>query len=100
MGKSESKMRKKAFNPSRRRQKSRSSKPLSWLERLQLVREFIRNFQWIHIGLGLLGNFAFFIGSICFLWETLKIVGIWLFIVGSLGMLIGSIGSAIVKLEK
>ena len=68
--------------------------------RSKLARELIRDYQWTHIGLGLVGNAAFWIGGIFFLWSSLKIAGVWLFIIGSLGMMIGSIGSAIVKYEQ
>jgi hypothetical protein len=62
------------------------------------VRAFLEDFEWIHIGLGLIGNLSFAVGSVLFLWESTRPLGTWLFIVGSIGMLIGSIGSAVVKL--
>lgn len=62
------------------------------------VRAFFEDFEWIHIGLGLIGNLSFAVGSVLFLWESTRPLGTWLFIVGSIGMLIGSIGSAVVKL--
>lgn len=70
------------------------------LELLKPFREFVCNFQWIHIGIEISGNSSFFIGSIFFLWESLKMAGVWLFILGSFGILLSSIGSAIVKLEQ
>lgn len=66
----------------------------------RVITGFIRDFRWIHLGLGLLGNLAFFVGSIFFLWESWMRVGTWLFIGGSAGMLIGSIGEALVRWEK
>lgn len=65
----------------------------------KLLREFVREHRWIHLTLGLTGNATFFVGSIFFLEPPLQI-GTWLFIFGSLGMLLGSIGSAFVKYEK
>jgi hypothetical protein len=65
-----------------------------------LFSAFLRDYQWIHIGLGLFGNTSFVVGSVFFLWESLKEPAIWLFIAGSAGMLLGSIGSAIVKYEE
>ena len=62
-----------------------------------LMRAFFRKYEWIHLTLGTLGNLTFFIGSIFFLWEFTKLAGIWLFIIGAFFMLIGSIGSALVK---
>lgn len=62
------------------------------------VRAFFHEFEWIHIALGLIGNLSFAVGSVLFLWEATRPFGTWLFIVGSIGMLIGSIGTAVVKL--
>lgn len=50
----------------------------------------------MHTSLGIFGNVAFLIGSICFLFESSKTVGVWLFIAGAAGMLIGSVGRAVV----
>lgn len=60
------------------------------------LQRFVSNYEWIHTGLGLVGNLAFLIGSILFLWESTQLAGTWLFIVGASGMLLGSIGRAIV----
>ena len=70
-----------------------SQPPIRWLQ------VFVRDYQWIHIGLGLIGNLAFVVGSVFFLWPSTKQLALWLFIAGSCGMLVGSIGSAIVKYE-
>lgn len=58
------------------------------------VRVLVRDYGWIHLGLGLLGNVAFFAGSILFLpvFDHLQTIGVWLFILGSGLMLIGSLG--------
>jgi hypothetical protein len=79
---------------------SRRQRAKAFINRFRFMRKFACHFQWIHIGVGILGNMAFLIGSFCFLQESLKTVGVWLFILGSFGMLIGSIGSAIVKFEQ
>lgn len=68
--------------------------------RLQPLRTLVREYKWIHMGLGLLGNLAFVIGSVMFLYESLKQTGTWLFIVGSAGMLIGSLGNALIQWER
>lgn len=60
----------------------------------------IQEYDWVHWGLGLLGNITFFIGSILFLSDDTETIGIWLFIIGSAGMLIGSIGKYIVWWDK
>ena len=54
---------------------------------------------WLHTTLGLVGNVAFVVGSVFFLFESLKTAGVWLFVVGSLGMLLGSIGQKVVQWE-
>lgn len=64
------------------------------------VRTFVRDFPWIHLGLGLVGNVAFLVGSVFFLWTALEPAGIWLFIVGAGGMLIGSVGQLFVWIEE
>jgi len=58
----------------------------------------VQDYSWIHLSLGLLGNFAFFVGSIGFLptFEDYKIAAVWLFIMGSFLMLIGSVGELLV----
>lgn len=61
----------------------------------------LRNFPWVHLGLGLLGNLMFFVGSVCFFYpEPVKTVGVWLFVVGSFLMLVGSVGQLLVKIER
>ncbi len=65
-----------------------------------LTRAFVHQYQWFHLAMGLLGNTAFVVGSVFFLWESLKPAGVWLFIIGSAGMLLGSIGAAIVTYER
>ncbi|MGF1553998.1 MAG: YrhK family protein [Paracoccaceae bacterium] len=63
------------------------------------VRTLVLDFGWIHTGLGNLGNIAFFVGSIFFLpsLEEYKLAGVWLFIVGALFMMIGSMGNFAIK---
>ncbi len=60
----------------------------------------LSDFPWVHLGLGLLGNAFFVIGSVMFFWESVKTLGIWLFVFGSLGMLLGSVGELLVRIEK
>lgn len=66
----------------------------------QAIQEFVTEYQWIHTGLGLIGNTCFFIGSIFFLWDSTQTLGVWLFIIGSGGMLIGSLGDMFVLAEE
>lgn len=65
-----------------------------------LIGTLVRDYRWIHVTLGIIGNTAFFIGSIFFLYKSMETPAVWLFIVGSFGMLIGSIGEAIVNFEE
>ncbi|ESR24551.1 YrhK family protein [Lutibaculum baratangense] len=59
-----------------------------------MIRTILRDYGWAHLALGLTGNLAFFAGSILFLprFEDIKTIGVWLFIVGSFLMLVGSAG--------
>lgn len=62
---------------------------------------FVRNYPYIHLGLGLVGNMLFFVGSILFLdrFSAWHHAAILMFIVGSSGMLLGAIGKAVTELE-
>lgn len=60
----------------------------------------LRDFPWVHLGLGLMGNTLFFVGSVMFFWEGVKTLAISLFVLGSLGMLLGSVGELLVRVEK
>lgn len=62
-----------------------------------MIRKLVHNYEYIHIGIGLLGNVQFFLGSVLFLerFSEYQHVGVWLFIVGSFMMLIGSLGSGL-----
>lgn len=66
---------------------------------IKLIREFVTDFEWIHDGIGNFGNLCFVIGSVLFLWKGAEIWGVWLFIVGSAGMLVGSAGATLVRWE-
>lgn len=66
----------------------------------QWIGSALRDFPWVHLGLGLFGNTLFFVGSVMFFWSSVKTLAIWLFVVGSLGMLLGSIGQVLVRIDK
>lgn len=57
-----------------------------------------RNYEWIHVSLGLFGNLLFVAGSCMFLSEQLKTGALWLFVAGSTLMLTGALGNAVIKL--
>lgn len=69
-------------------------------DRRSIIKVLVQDFSWVHLGLGMLGNAAFFVGSIFFLptFERMKTIGVWLFIVGAFLMLIGSCGRLLVSL--
>lgn len=64
------------------------------------IKLLVHEYGWVHMALGLLGNVAFFVGSILFLpaFEPLKTVGVWLFIIGAGFMLIGAVGRLLVDI--
>jgi hypothetical protein len=64
------------------------------------LRVIVQDFGWIHHSIGLFGNINFFLGSILFLkqLEEYKMTGVWMFIVGSFGMMIGAIGRLLVDI--
>ncbi len=63
------------------------------------LRSFLHDFPWIHQGITVFGNFTFVVGSVFFLFASLKVAGIWLFIVGTLAMFLGSVGQLLVTYE-
>ena len=58
-----------------------------------------RHYEWVHLGIGILGNLTFLAGSLLFL-AKVEPLSLYLFIAGSAGMLVGNVGSAIVRLER
>lgn len=68
--------------------------------RWKALKTLLREYEWIHRCLGILGHFCFFVGSVFFLWESLKLAGVWLFIIGAGGMLIDRGCSLIVHYER
>lgn len=65
---------------------------------ISLVRKIVHGFGLVHVSSGLVGTAMFVIGSIMFLptREACKTARVWLFIVGSLLMFIGSLGQFLV----
>jgi hypothetical protein len=62
---------------------------------------FVKDYPYIHLGLGLAGNMLFVAGSILFLqrFSSWHHVAVLIFIVGSFGMLLGSVGKAVTDLD-
>jgi len=65
----------------------------------QTLKTVVHDYGWIHTTIGLAGNLAFFAGSILFLpaLESLKVVGVWLFIAGSFLMFVGALGNLLAR---
>ncbi|WP_206518539.1 YrhK family protein [Stakelama tenebrarum] len=62
-----------------------------------MLQTLTREYPYIHITSGLLGNAMFFAGSILFFkqFEEYKTIGVWLFVIGSALMLLGAVGNGI-----
>lgn len=63
------------------------------------LRKLIDHYRWVHTAIGLAGHLCFISGTIAFILGA-KSVGNWLFLSGTSGMFIGSLGSAIVMEEQ
>ena len=64
---------------------------------MERVHRIVYEYQWAHLVTGILGNCLFIAGSVLFMQE-LQPLAIYCFIAGSSAMLIGNLGSAVVKL--
>jgi hypothetical protein len=63
------------------------------------IRRFAHDVPWVHLGVALVGNLAFVVGSLFFLSPALTRAGTWLFVVASWGLLVGVIGEILVRYE-
>ncbi|AQS65811.1 YrhK family protein [Streptomyces pactum] len=63
----------------------------------RLERYLLQDFPFIHLVIGGFGNATFLVGSVFFLFPSLERIALWLFVIGSLGMLTGTIGEAFVR---
>jgi hypothetical protein len=63
---------------------------LSWRQSRALGL-FVRRYPQLHLGIGLLGNGVFIIGTLLFM-SGREGVGVWFFLVGSCGMFLGTLG--------
>jgi hypothetical protein len=64
------------------------------------LRRIVRDFPWVHLGIGLFGNAAFVVGSILFFFKSVQTLAIWIFVVASVGMFIGSLGQLLVRIDR
>lgn len=66
-----------------------------------LLEKLVSGYAWIHTSIGLTGNICFIIGSMMLMSPAWKQTAIWFFLAGSIGMLVGNLGSALVmQLER
>ena len=63
------------------------------------IRRFAHDIPWVHLGVALVGNLAFVVGSLFFLSPALTRAGTWLFVVASWGLLVGVIGEILARYE-
>ncbi len=66
----------------------------------RLISTIVQDYRWIHLSIGLIGNLLFVVGSVLFLprfdaWQT---AGVWLFIIGSALMMVGSLGNLLISI--
>ena len=64
------------------------------------IRWFVREYPVIQITIGAFGNATFVVGSVMFLFARWETPGIYLFIFGSFGMLLGSAGEVLNRYEQ
>jgi hypothetical protein len=71
-----------------------------WEDLADPVKTLVQEYGWVHLSLGLLGNAAFFIGSILLLpgLHEMRAFAIWLFVIGSFLMMVGALGRLLVSL--
>ena len=55
---------------------------------------FVFRFPLVHLGIGILGNALFLVGTVLFLIQH-QDAGVWLFLAGSTGMFLGSLGEGL-----
>ncbi len=67
-----------------------------------MLREFALEYRHLHVGIGIFGNACFVVGSVLFFkrFEEWQTFAVWLFVLGSAGMLISAIGEAVNAMEE
>ena len=62
-----------------------------------MLQTLVREFPYIHKGIGLVGNTCFFVGSVLFfkMFRDYYTFAVWLFVIGSFGMLLGTVGEIV-----
>ena len=59
-----------------------------------MIQTLVRDSAWIHLAIGMVGNFCFVVGSVLFfkMFDSYYTLAVWLFLIGSAAMFIGSLG--------
>ena len=71
-----------------------------WDIKWKAVRAFAQENFWFHTLIGIFGNSTFFTGMVLWKVGSAMDLAMWLFIVGTGGMLIDSIGTAFARWEQ
>jgi hypothetical protein len=66
---------------------------------MKVIHKFVKEYEWVHTSIGIIGNICFVTGSVLFLSKSSGLP-VYFFIAGSTGMLVGAVGSAIIGLER
>ena len=69
------------------------TRTLSWRESRALGM-FVRRYPQVHLGIGLIGNGVFFLGTVLFM-VKFETIGLWFFLIGTGGMFLGSLGEVL-----
>ena len=68
--------------------------------RMDALRAFLTQYEWLHALIGVVGNVLFVTGSTLFIWEPLKAYATACFLASSTGMLIGNVCGVIVRIRR
>lgn len=62
-----------------------------------MIRTLVQDYEYIHTVMGIVGNLLFVVGSVLFFktFEQYYALAVWMFVVGSALMLIGSLGDGL-----
>jgi len=70
--------------------------------RLVMMRTLVQEYEHIHTTVGIVGNLLFVMGSVLFFkaFDQYYTLAVWMFVVGSVSMLIGALGSGLRQFYK
>jgi YrhK-like protein len=66
---------------------------------LRAIRRTAYEYPWFHRWMGAIGNTSFVVGSVFFLSKGLQVIGTWIFILASSGMMVDSFGEKMAQYE-